>query len=103
MSGSVLEARPYRAAFAAMVGTALGAGLLTTLVEALLTLRGAQGVRAGDAVAFTRIALGLYMGLALVVGLGEGVVVGAFRATHGEGAVRAGWQRLVADVDLDRR
>jgi arylsulfatase A-like enzyme len=103
MSGSVPEARPYRAAFAAMVGTALGAGLMTTLVEALLTLRGAQGVRSGDAVAFTRVALGLYLGLALVVGLSEGVVVGAFRATHGEGGLRAGWRRLVADIELDRR
>jgi arylsulfatase A-like enzyme len=103
MPGSVSEARPYRDAFGAMVGTALGAGLLSALVEALLTLRGAAGVQAADAVAFARIAFGLYLGLALVVGLTEGVVVGAVRATHGSGGLRRGWRALVADAELDRR
>jgi len=103
MSGSIPEARPYRDAFAAMVGTALGAGLLTALVESILTLHGASEARSADAVTFTRIAVGLYLGLALVVGLAEGVIVGAVRATHGRAGLRASWRRLVADVALDRR
>jgi arylsulfatase A-like enzyme len=86
-----------------MVGTALGAGLVTALVEALLTLRGAAGVQAADTVAFIRVALGLYLGLALVVGLAEGVIVGAVRATHGPGGMRRAWRALVADAELDRR
>src|SRR5258706_10030776 len=103
MSGSVPETRPYRDAFAAMVGTALGAGLVTTLVEVGLTSRSAASIQVSDAVAFTRIALGLYLGLSLIVGTVEGLIVGAFRATHGEGALRSGWRRLLADAELDRR
>ena len=107
MSGAAFEAHPephpYRHAFAATVGTALGAGLLTALVDAMLTLRGASGVKSSDVVTFLRVAVGLYVGLALIVGLAEGLVVGAMRATHGRGGLRAGWRRLAEDVELDRR
>ncbi len=103
MSGSTPELHPYRSALSATLGTALGAGALTALTDVVLTLSGAAGVRGGDAAAFVRVALGLYLAVALVIGLAEGVVAGAIRATHPDGGPRALWRRLAADEPLDRR
>jgi arylsulfatase A-like enzyme len=93
---------PYRSSFAAAVGTALGAGALTALVDTLLTLRAASG-QAGGGGGYLLVAVALYLGVALVLGLGEGLVAGAVRATHGPGGVAALWRRLVDDPEHDRR
>jgi choline-sulfatase len=90
-------ASPYRSAFLACLATALPAGLVTALADTLLTAPG------GDAGTFFRVAGGLYLGLALLVGLGDGLVLGAVRATHGDGLAGRAWQRLRADEPLDRR
>ncbi len=95
--------RPYRTAFAGAIGSALVAGLIVGAADVILTLRSTGAPGSGDLVRFAALALGLYLGAALLAGLIEGVVCGAFWATHPRGGVRALWRRLADDPDLDRR
>jgi arylsulfatase A-like enzyme len=93
---------PYRTAFAACVGTALLAGLVTALLDVGLTLAGASHVGGGDAGSFALVAVCLYLPVALLLGLGEGLVAGAVRATHPGGSIGRVWRRLRDDEPTDR-
>jgi choline-sulfatase len=93
---------PYRSALLGWLGSALVAGLATGLVDLGLTLQGAEGLGDGDGGAITRVTLGLYLGLALVIGLGQALVAGAFRASHPAG-LRGAMSALRADDGLDRK
>src|SRR5262245_54136670 len=99
-SSEPVVTEPYRAAFAGPVGSALFAALIVCAVDVALTYRSAQGAGGGDLFWFALIALGLYLGAALAVGLFQGLMCGAFWATHPRGGVRALWRTLAGDADL---
>jgi arylsulfatase A-like enzyme len=92
------RARTYGTALSAWVGSALVAAALVAAGDIGLTLAGAEGVRAAQALLFGAVALALYLGLGLLVGMAEGVVAGALGATHPEAG---GLRRLVDDRDRD--
>src|SRR5262245_55939685 len=98
MPGAGIYRRPLDAA----IGSALAAGFTVGVADVLLTLRGASGVHADQAGLFALVSLSLYAGVALLVGLGEGVLAGAFLATHPDGTPARLWRRLQADRALDR-
>lgn len=83
-------AHPWRDGLAAGVGAALVAGLVVALIDASSAGLGA----------FPTL-LALWAPVALGAGVGLGLVVAGFRATFGEGALRAGLARLRKDRELD--
>lgn len=95
--------RPYRAALAASVGSALFSAFGVAALDVVLTASGAKDAPRGDVVRFATLATSLYLAAGLVAGLVEGIVAGAIRATYPEGATVALWRRLAADRALDRR
>lgn len=85
---------PYRRSLASCVAAALAAGFLLAVAEAVTSGGGLDVlVRAGA----------LYAWPTLVVGVGLGLVVGAWRTTLGERALSRAWARLSEDAALDRR
>src|SRR6266702_4329432 len=92
-------ARTYTTALCAWVGSALIAAALVAGVDVGLSLAAADGVGGAQALLFTAVALALYLGIGLLVGVAEGIVAGAVAATHPEGGIL---RRLVEDRDYDR-
>jgi choline-sulfatase len=88
----------YRRALASAVGSALLAALVVGGGDVALTLGQAEGVRPAQAVFFAGITLLLYLAVAVGVGLFEGVVAAAVRATHPEPILA----RLRRDDGADR-
>ena len=82
------------------LGSALVAGTVVALGDALVTLGGASGDGPG-AGGFVIIALALYLAFALIWGAGAGVVLGAIQATHPGAGVGAALRRLRDDAELD--
>jgi arylsulfatase A-like enzyme len=83
-------ARPWRDGLTAGIGAALLAGLVVALIDAS---------SAGFATFPTLLAL--WAPIALGVGIGLGLIVAGFRATFGDGALRAAYRRLDQDRELD--
>lgn len=82
---------PYRSGLATGVGAALLAGLVLGVVDVVHAGGGGLAL------------LGLWALIALPLGLGAGVVLGAGNATWGHGWVRGALRRLREDAALDRR
>jgi len=98
----MLEATPppvYRTTLTSSVGTAMLAALLVGGIDVALTLSQSDGVRPAQAFYFAGIALVLYLATGALIGLLEGTIAGAIRATHpGAGF----FSRLVATTSLRR-
>ena len=98
----MLEATPppvYRTTLTSSVGTAMLAALLVGGIDVALTLSQSDGVRPAQAFYFAGIALVLYLATGALIGLLEGTIAGAIRATHpGAGF----FSRLRRDPAFDR-
>lgn len=102
---ALASSSPYIAALSAAIGSALFAAVITGVLDVVYTLHGpaAAGAKSGDTHRFFTIALSLYGAFALCVGVFEGIVAGAIRATYPGGAMLGMWRRFAGDEQLDRR
>ncbi len=92
----------YQRSVVAALSTTLLAGLSICTLDVLLALTRYKddGVALGE---LLTISLGLYAWPVLFLGLVVGVIVGSWRATFGEGALRNGYGRLRDDAELDAK
>lgn len=82
--------RPYRSGLAAGVGAVLSAGVILAVIDCIHARGGGLAL------------VGLWALLALPLGVGVGLVVGAGNATWGPAWIRRGYRRLCSDSELDR-
>jgi arylsulfatase A-like enzyme len=91
---------PYRSSISATSGSAILAGLVVGTGDILVTLTRPDSP--GGGAGFIVMALALYVGVATLFGLLQGVVFGAARMTFPQASPRALWRRLDEDEALDR-
>ena len=98
-SPTASAAHPYRDALASSLAAALASGLIVALFDIIV----ARGRCAGDCptAGFALITIGLYALPALLIGVGLGVVSGAWSATYGSGSLGRGYRRLRDERALD--
>lgn len=94
--------RPYRASIVACLSAALASGAVMTVVDLVLAAQRGGGLH-GRGAELAWLLAGLYALPCLLAGAAAGVVVGAWRATFGEGSIRAGYRRLCSEPELDRQ
>ncbi len=94
--------RPYRDSIAAGLSAALVSGAVMTGVDLVLAARRGGGLH-GSGAELAALVAGLYAMPCVLAGAAAGVIVGAWRATFGDGAVGSAYRRLCREPELDRQ